>query len=73
MMASKKQRIEFHSGGESGNIFRVLSKVRDALRKQRLITEYNDLRDAVLNSKSYAEALSHIREKVDLVDLDGKV
>jgi len=69
----KKQRIEFQSSGESGNIFWVLSKVRDVLRKQQRITEYNDLRDQVLNSKSYAEALAHIREKVDLVDLDGKI
>ena len=72
-MMMKKPRIEFNSSGESGNIFWVLSKVRDVLRKQQRITEYNDLRDQVLNSKSYAEALAYIREKVDLVDLDGKI
>ncbi len=69
----KKTKIEFNSSGESGNIYWILSKVRSALRKEHRITEYNNLRDAVLNSKSYTEALSCIREKVDLIDLDGKV
>ena len=73
MMMPKKPKVEFRSGGESGNIYWILSGVRDALRKQHRITEYNDLRDAVLNSKSYAEAISHIRERIDLIDLDNKI
>ena len=72
-MKPKKPRIEFSSSGESGNIYFLLSKVRESLRKQQRITEYNDLRDKVLSSNSYAEALKYIREKIDLVDLDGRV
>ncbi len=68
----KKVRVEFRSGGESGNVYFVLCLAREALRKQQHIQDYNDLRDAVLNSGSYTEALGLIRAKVDLVDLDGK-
>jgi hypothetical protein len=41
------------------------------MRKQRRITEYNDLRDRVTSSGSYTEALAEIRKVVDLVDEDG--
>lgn len=70
-MTTKKPRVEFESRGESGNTIHLLCLVRAALRKQHRITEYNDLREAVLNSGSYDEALGYIREKVELVDLDG--
>lgn len=72
MMIPKKPRVEFKSCGESGNIYYILALVRNALRKQQRIQEYNDLRDAVTSSGSYKEALGHIREKIDLVDLDGQ-
>jgi hypothetical protein len=70
-MTAKKPRIEFNSRGESGNTIHILCLVRDALRKQRRHQEYSDLRDAVLNSGNYDEALNHLRKKVELVDLDG--
>ena len=73
MMTPKKPKVEFRSGGESGNIYWILSGVRDALRKQRRINDYNELRDKVLASGSYAEAISHIRERIDLIDLDNKI
>ena len=68
----EKARIEFDSMGESGNIYWILGKVRDALRKQRRITDYNNLWDRAQSSGSYTEALAIIREYVDLVDVRGR-
>ena len=68
-----KPRVTIKSTGPEGNIYFILGKVRDTLRKERRYTDYNDLRDKVLNSKSYKEAIEHIREIVDLVDTDGKI
>lgn len=68
-----KPTVHFNSRGESGNIYWILGAVRTALRKQRRITEYNDLRDRVFASGSYQEALAIIREYVDLIDDDGEV
>ena len=67
----QRPEIRFSSSGPSGNIFWILGAVREALRKQRRITEYNDLRDRVTSSGSYTEALAEIRKVVDLVDEDG--
>lgn len=67
-----KARIEFDSHGESGNIYWILGKVRDALRKQRRIIDYNNMWEQVQNSGSYEEALEVIREYVDLVDASGR-
>lgn len=64
--------VYFNSQGQSGNIYHILSLVQRELRKQRRINDFNELRDKVFNSKSYDEALSHIREYVDLIDLDCK-
>lgn len=64
--------VFFQSSGESGNIFFILGLVRREMQKQRRITEYNDLRDRVTSSGSYAEALAVIREYVELIDLDGE-
>lgn len=69
--AMTRPQIEFHSSGPEGNIFYILGKVRDALRKQSRITDYNNLWEKVQNCKSYQEALSEIRQIVDLTDLDG--
>lgn len=67
-----KPKIEFHSNGESGNIYYILTLVRNELRKQRRITEYNEIWQKVTTSNNYTEALNAIRQKIDLVDLDGK-
>lgn len=66
-----KPRVEFNSRGASGNIYHILGLVGTALRKQHRITDYNDIYFAVTNSGSYKEALEIIRQKIDLVDLDG--
>lgn len=68
----KKEKIEFSSSGESGNIYCIIGLAQRALRKQQRITDYNTMRDRVFESKSYADALTVIREYVDLIDTDGK-
>lgn len=67
-----KPIVYFNSQGGSGNIYHILGLVQRELRKQRRINDFNELRDKVLNSKSYDEALRHIRKYVDLIDLDCK-
>ena len=67
-----KPTIHYRSRHESGNIFWILASVRDVLQKQRRITDYNDLRDRVMNSGSYREALEHIGQYVTLVDDDAE-
>lgn len=69
----KKPEVHFRSEHESGNTLFILGLVREELRKQKRITEYNDLRDAVLNAGSYQEALSLMNEKVTLVDDDRQI
>lgn len=69
----KNPEVHFRSEHESGNTLFILGLVREELRKQRRITEFNDLRDAVLNAGSYEEALRLMNEKVTLIDDDGMI
>ncbi|MBR6861239.1 MAG: hypothetical protein IKM73_07960 [Acidaminococcaceae bacterium] len=62
--------IHFRSRHESGNIFVILGMVRDEMRRQHRITEYNDLWQEVQKG-DYENALRLIREKVNLIDDDG--
>lgn len=62
--------IHFRSRHESGNIFAILGMVRDEMRRQHRITEYNDLWQEVQKG-DYENALRLIREKVNLIDDDG--
>lgn len=64
--------VEFHSGSAEGNIYYILGKVRDVLRKQRRINDYNELWERVQKSGNYVNALAEIRKIVDLTDLDGR-
>ena len=64
--------IYFNSLGPSGNIFAILGAVSATMKKQRRITEYNTMRDRVFEAQSYEEALTIIREYVELIDLDKK-
>lgn len=66
-----KPRVEFHSRGPEGNIYFILGKTRDILRRNRRINDYNDLWERVQKSKSYPAALAEIRKTVELIDLDG--
>jgi hypothetical protein len=63
-----KPVIKYNSRGETGNIYYILSMVRNELSKQRRITEYNNLWNKVQLSGSYEEALKHIKEVVTLID-----
>ena len=60
--------IHFNSRAESGNIFHVLARVRDVMRKGRRITEFNDMWQEVQNSGSYEDALTIIGRHVPLID-----
>lgn len=66
-----KPRVEIHSQGPEGNIYFIIGKARDALRKTRRISDYNDMWERVQNCGSYTTALAEIRKTVDLIDLDG--
>lgn len=66
----RKPTVRFASMHKSGNIYWIMGAVRDALRKQRRITERNDLYQGILNSGSYAEALGKINKLVHLIDED---
>lgn len=68
----KKSIVNFDSYGPSGNIFHILGLVRNELRKQRRIIDYNDCWERVQKSNSYEEALKIIREYVDLIDIQGR-
>ena len=70
---TKQPKIIINSRGPQGNIFYILAVVSRALRKESRIIEFNDLRDQVLESNSYEEAIAIIREHVELVDLDGLI
>ena len=65
-----KITITIASRGTGGNIYAILGEVRQAMRKAQLITAYNDLRDDVLSSNSYNEAIARIRQTVNLIDTD---
>lgn len=71
-MKPAKPVIHYRSRHETGNVFWIIGEVRDVLRKQRRITEYNDMRDRVFASGSYQEALAIMGEYVTLVDDDAR-
>ena len=62
------ETVYFDSLGESGNIFAVISLTKPFLSK----ADFKELTNKVFGSGSYEEALSHIREYVDLIDVSGE-
>ena len=64
----EKPTVKFNRTKESGNIFYILCKVREELRKQRRISEFNELWDKIQGCKSYEEALEHIKNVVNLIE-----
>lgn len=64
----KKGTVYYNSKGPSG-IYHILYLVRQEMRKQRRISEFNECRDKVFDSQSYEDALAVINEYVDLVDI----
>ena len=66
-----KDVIHFQSRHESGNIYWIMGKVRDIMRKERRITDWNNAWERIQKT-DYAGALAILRELVDLIDDDGR-
>ncbi len=70
-MARTKANIgTINCRGPEGNIFYILGKAREALRKERCITWANEMIDRVHKSTSYEEAKSIIAEYVEVKYVD---
>lgn len=54
--------------GPDGNIYFILGKVSDIMKKARRITEFNDLRDKIYQG-TYFQALYRINKIIELVDI----
>lgn len=67
----KKAVIHFESRHETGNIYWIMGKVRDIMRKERRITDWNNAWERIQKT-DYAGALAILRELVDLIDDDGR-
>ena len=67
----EKPILEIDISGPDGNIYFIMAKVMQILRKQRRYTDWNNLRDAITSSKSYANALREINKVVELVDISA--
>ena len=66
----KKPIVEYTRKGPRGNVYYILGQVRDALRKQHRITDYNNMWEKVQNCHSYEEALDIMKVYVELVEKD---
>ena len=64
----KKPIVYIDIDGQDGNVIFMLAKVKDALRKERRINEYNELRDKVLQSK-YPQGIYQMSELVEFIDI----
>lgn len=64
----KKPLVYIDIDGPDGNVLFMLSKVRDALRKERRINDYNELRDKVLQSR-YPQGIYQMSELVEFIDI----
>ena len=67
-----KPKIFMDSGGVSGNIFSILAEALKILNDKNEYDTAEKLTRQVLNAQSYDEALKHIREYADVIDLKGK-
>ena len=68
----EKPILEIDISGPDGNIYFIMAKVMQILRKQRRYTDWNNLRDAITSSKSYTNALREINKVVELVDISAE-
>ena len=67
----EKPVLEIDISGPDGNIYVIMGMVMQILRKQRRYTDWNNLRDAITSSKSYANALREINKVVELIDISA--
>ena len=63
-MADTKTNITVQLTGTDGNIFCVIAKVRDALRRNGHSDLVKEFTDYITNSSSYEEALCRVMEYV---------
>ena len=61
--------VRFSRKGSSGNIFVILATASDCLKEKGSHKEAEEMRQRVLSSGSYEEALSVIDEYVDLMEV----
>lgn len=71
MPRSKKAEIHFASMHSSGNIYAIMGKVRDQMRRESRIIDWNNAWERIQQT-DYVGALAILRELVDLVDDDGR-
>lgn len=64
----KKPIVYIDIDGPDGNVLFMLSKVKDALRKERRINDYNELRDKVFQSR-YPQGIYQMSELVEFIDI----
>ena len=69
-MTPQKPIIEYCVHGETGNIFWILGRLRDIMRKQRRIDAFNQIWDRVQKAGSYDTALKIISEEAELREVD---
>ena len=67
----KKAEIHFRSCHETGNIYWIMGKVRDQMRKERRIIAWDNAWERI-HKTDYAGALAIMRELVTLIDDDGR-
>lgn len=72
MDKKEKQVLIYDSHGPDGNIFAILDRVGNVLRKEGRTSEYNELWNRVNQCESYNDALKVIDEYVTLVDVYKK-
>lgn len=65
----KKVTVKYNSNSPQGNIFWILAKVSEAMKKEGLTREFEDLEIRVTTSGSYNKALEEIKKDVNLIDM----
>lgn len=63
----KKPIMYIDITGPDGNIYFILGKVSDIMRKARRITEFNNLRDLIYQG-TYYQALYRINKIITMID-----
>lgn len=62
----KRDDVHVQLTGTDGNVFALLGRCTKALRRAGYADTATELTNAVLNSGSYAEALNHMSEAVEV-------
>lgn len=71
MAGRKKAVIHFNSRGSSGNVYWIMSKVRQQMQKESRIIDWNNAWERIQQT-DYAGAIAIMRELVDLIDDGGR-